>query len=55
LRGNVLDLTVAVVMGGAFGPVVTALVKDSLTPFIAALVGQPDFSAIAFEVNAASS
>jgi large conductance mechanosensitive channel len=52
LRGNVLDLAVAVVMGGAFGAVVTALVKDLLTPLIAALVGKPDFSAITFEVNA---
>src|SRR6185295_7480348 len=51
LRGNVLDLAVAVVMGGAFGAVVTALVKDLITPLIAALVGKPDFSAIAFEVN----
>jgi len=51
LRGNVLDLAVAVVMGAAFGAVVTALVKDLITPFIAALVGQPDFSAIAFTVN----
>lgn len=51
LRGNVLDLAVAVVMGGAFGAVVSAMVKDLLTPFIAALVGQPDFSAIAFELN----
>jgi large conductance mechanosensitive channel len=51
LRGNVLDLAVAVVMGAAFGAVVTALVKDLLTPFIAAIVGKPDFSAIAFEVN----
>jgi large conductance mechanosensitive channel len=51
LRGNVLDLAVAVVMGGAFGAVVTALVKDLLTPLIAAVVGKPDFSAIAFEVN----
>ncbi len=51
IRGNVLDLAVAVVMGGAFGAVVTALVKDLITPFIAALVGKPDFSAIAFEVN----
>ena len=52
LRGNVLDLAVAVVMGGAFGAIVTALVKDLLTPLIAAVVGKPDFSAIAFEVNA---
>jgi large conductance mechanosensitive channel len=51
LRGNVLDLAVAVVMGGAFGAVVTALVKDLLTPFIAAIVGKPDFSAIALTVN----
>src|ERR1700687_3198088 len=51
LRGNVLDLAVAVVVGGAFGAVVTALVKDLITPLIAAIVGKPDFSAIAFEVN----
>src|SRR6476620_4211136 len=49
LRGNVLDLAVAVVMGAAFGAVVTALVKDLVTPLIAAIVGKPDFSAIAFE------
>lgn len=52
LRGNVLDLAVAVVMGAAFGAVVTALVKDLLTPFIAAIVGKPDFSNIAFTINA---
>ena len=51
LRGNVIDLAVAVVIGGAFGAVVTALVKDLLTPLIAALVGKPDFSAIVFTVN----
>src|ERR1051325_9949891 len=51
LRGNVLDLAVAVVMGGAFGAVVTAFVKDVITPFIAAIAGKPDFSAIAFEIN----
>src|SRR4051812_1202185 len=51
LRGNVLDLAIAVVIGGAFGTVVTALVKDLITPLIAAIVGQPDFSAIAFTVN----
>jgi large conductance mechanosensitive channel len=51
LRGNVLDLAVAVVMGAAFGAVVTALVKDLLTPIIAALVGKPDFSSLAFEIN----
>ncbi len=51
LRGNVLDLAVAVVMGAAVGAVVTALVKDLLTPLIAAIIGKPDFSAVAFELN----
>ena len=51
LRGNVLDLAVAVVMGVAFGAVVAALVKDLITPLIAAIVGKPDFSAIVFTVN----
>jgi large conductance mechanosensitive channel len=51
LRGNVLDLAVAVVIGGAFGAVVAALVKDLITPLIAALIGKPDFSAIEFTVN----
>lgn len=50
-RGNVLDLAVAVVIGAAFGAVVTALVKDLITPLIAAVVGKPDFSAIQFDVN----
>jgi large conductance mechanosensitive channel len=50
-RGNVIDLAVAVVIGAAFGAVVTALVKDLVTPFIAAIVGKPDFSAIAFTIN----
>jgi len=51
LRGNVVDLAVAVVIGGAFGKIVTALVKDLLTPLIAAVGGQPDFSAIKFTIN----
>src|SRR5262249_58857817 len=51
LRGNVLDLAVAVVMGGAFGAVVTALVKDLLTPLIAAFAKAPDFSALSFQLN----
>ena len=51
LRGNVLDLAVAVVMGAAFGAVVAALVKDLITPLIAAIVGKPDFSAIEFTLN----
>jgi len=51
MRGNVIDLAVAVVIGAAFGAVVAALVKDLITPLIAAIVGKPDFSAIVFEVN----
>lgn len=51
LRGNVVDLAVAVVIGAAFGKVVTALVENLLTPLIAAIAGQPDFSAIAFSLN----
>lgn len=51
LRGNVIDLAVAVVMGAAFGAVVTALVKDLVTPLIAAVIGEPDFSAITVTLN----
>ena len=51
LRGNVVDMAVGVVVGAAFGAVVTGFVKDLLTPFIAAVVGKPDFSAIAFTIN----
>jgi large conductance mechanosensitive channel len=51
LRGNVVELAVAVVMGAAFTAVVTAFVKDLLTPVIAAIVGAPDFSAIALTIN----
>jgi large conductance mechanosensitive channel len=51
LRGNVLDLAVAVVIGAAFGAVVTALVGDLINPLIAAIVGKPDFSAIQFTIN----
>jgi large conductance mechanosensitive channel len=51
LRGNVVDLAVGVVVGAAFGAVVTAFTKDLLTPLIAAVAGKPDFSAIQFTVN----
>jgi large conductance mechanosensitive channel len=51
LRGNVVDLAVAVIIGAAFGGVVTAFVKDLLTPLIAAVGGQPDFSALTFTIN----
>jgi large conductance mechanosensitive channel len=49
LRGNVLDLAVGVIIGAAFGSVVTSLVKDVFTPFIGDLVGKPDFSAISYQ------
>jgi hypothetical protein len=51
LRGNVVDMAVGVVIGAAFGGVVTALTADLLTPFIAAIVGKPDFSAIHYTIN----
>ena len=51
LRGNVVDLAVGVVIGIAFAAVVTAFVKDLVTPLIAALGGQPDFSTLYFTVN----
>ena len=51
MRGNVVDLAVAVVIGAAFGAVVSALVKDILTPLIAAIFGKPDFSALTFTIH----
>jgi large conductance mechanosensitive channel len=51
LRGNVIDLAVAVVIGAAFGAVVTSFVEDLLTPLIAALGGEPDFGGLAFTIN----
>jgi large conductance mechanosensitive channel len=51
MRGNVVDLAIAVVIGAAFGAIVTALVKDIVTPLIAAIGGQPDFSNLTFTIN----
>jgi len=51
LRGNVVELAVAVVIAVAFGVVITAFVKDMMTPLIAAIGGQPDFSTLSFTVN----
>lgn len=51
LRGNVVDLAVAVVIGGAFGALVSSLVADLFTPLIAAIIGEPDFSALTFTIN----
>ena len=51
MRGNVVDMAVGIVIGAAFGTVVSAFVKDLLTPMIAAIVGKPDFSAITFVIH----
>jgi large conductance mechanosensitive channel len=51
LRGNVVDLAVGVVIGGAFGTIVSALVADVLTPFISAIAKIPDFSGLIFTIN----
>lgn len=51
MRGNVVDLAVAVVIGAAFGAVVKAFVDNIITPIIAAIFGKPDFAALKFTVN----
>jgi large conductance mechanosensitive channel len=51
LRGNVVDLAVAVVIGVAFGAVVVAFVADVITPLIAAIFGRPDFGSLMFTIN----
>lgn len=51
LRGNVVDLAVGIIIGVAFSAVVTALVKDLITPLIAAIGGKPDFSTLFFTVH----
>jgi len=51
LKGNVVDLAVGVVVGVSFGAVVTALVKDVITPIIGIFGGTPDFSALSFTIN----
>jgi large conductance mechanosensitive channel len=51
LRGNLVDLAVAVVIGTAFGTLVVALVKDFITPLLAAIGGKPDFSKLYFTIH----
>lgn len=51
MRGNVVDLAVAVVIGTAFTAVVTSLVANIFTPLIAAIFGKPDFSGLTFKIN----
>jgi large conductance mechanosensitive channel len=51
LRGNLVDLAIAVVIGAAFTAVVNALVRDLITPLIAAIFGEPNFDALSFTIN----
>jgi large conductance mechanosensitive channel len=51
MRGNVVDLAVAVIIGAAFTAIVTSFVTNLITPLIAAVVGKPDFSALVFKVH----
>jgi large conductance mechanosensitive channel len=51
LRGNVVDLAIAVIIGAAFNAIVNSAVKDILTQLIAAVVGKPDFSNVVFKLN----
>ena len=51
LRGNAVDLAVGVVIGAAFTSIVNSLVKDLLTPLVAAIFRQPDFSGLYFTLN----
>ena len=51
LRGNAVDLAVGVVIGAAFGSIVNSMVKGLLTPFIAAVAKQPDFTSISFTIR----
>lgn len=51
LRGNVVDLAVAVILGAAFNAIVTSLVTDVLNPLIAATIGKPDFSGVVLNIG----
>ena len=51
MKGNIVDLAVAFVMGLAFAAVVTSLVDDLIMPVIAMIIGKPDFSSLTFTIN----
>jgi large conductance mechanosensitive channel len=51
LRGNVVDLAVGIVIGVAFAALVTSFVDNLITPIIAAIIGEPDFSELTFTIN----
>jgi len=50
-RGNIVELAIAVVIGAAFGALITSMVENLLTPLIAAIFGEPDFSQLTFTIN----
>lgn len=54
LRGNVIDLAVGIVIGGAFGKIVSSLVSDLITPFISLLIGSADFKSLSFMMRPAT-
>jgi len=51
MRGNIVELAIAVVIGAAFGALVTSFVENLITPIIAAIIGEPDFSGLTFTIN----
>ena len=53
MRGNVMDLAVAVIIGGAFGKIVSSLVSDILMPLIGLIIGGVDFTGLAFTIGRA--
>ena len=53
MKGNVIDLAVGVVIGGAFGKIVTSLVNDLIMPLVGLLLGGVDFSGLSYKVNGA--
>ncbi len=54
MRGNVMDLAVGVIIGGAFGKIIASLVNDILMPLIGLLIGGVDFSSLSFTVGSAT-
>jgi len=54
IKGNAFDLAVGVIIGGAFGKIVTSVIEDLIMPVVAAMVGKPDFSSIYFAMGKGS-
>ena len=54
VKGNAFDMAVGVIIGGAFGTIVTSLIEDLIMPVVAALIGKPDFSSIYFAMGKGS-